>query len=316
MNPTRASGSGLLSLWHYHPLRVHIATVFTVVVFAACGVIAWSNHIQGKAIALGSAEDLIDRIESEAGTALKNLFAPVESLVALASVAPVTGAASLRERMPSLPAVAELLRRHPQLASFYIGYEDGDFFLVRPLPDDAARSEFGASPDAAFLVQSVEKRQPRFAFFDAGLRPVSEAVRPDYRYDPRGRPWYVQAMKSRDAVVTAPYVFFTTHEVGVTIARRAGNGRAVVGADVSLARISERLKQVRPTPSSELAMFDPDGNRVIAFSDPARLAAGAAGEKPMLAGIGEVSPVLAAVAGDSSGFAGTRRFERDRKSVV
>ena len=307
MSQTSSRKPGLLSLWHRHPLRVHIATVFTAVIFAACGVIAWSNHIQGKAIVLGSAEDLIDRIDNEAGTALKNLFAPVESLVALASVAPVTGAASLRERMRSLPAVAELLRRHPQLASFYIGYDDGDFFLVRPLPDDAARNDFGASPDAAFLVQSVEKRRPRFAFLDAALRPVSDAARPDYRYDPRGRPWYVQAMKARATVVTAPYVFFTTRQVGVTIARRAGNGRAVVGADVSLARISERLSQVRPTPSSQLAMFE--GSRVIAFSDPARLAAGASGEKAVLAEIGEVSPVLEAVAADSTGFTETRRFE-------
>src|SRR5215472_17053649 len=309
MNPIRPSGPTFLALWHRHPLRVHIATVFTFVIFAACGVIAWSNHIQGKAIVLGSAEDLIERIDSEAGAALNNLFAPVESLVALAAVAPLTDAQSLSERMRSLPAAAELLRRNPQLASFYVGYDTGDFFLVRPLPDEGARKEFGGPPDAAFLVQSIEKGRLRFAFFDAALRSVSDAARPDYRYDPRGRPWYLQAMKSREAVATPPYVFFTKREVGLTIARRAGNDRAVVGADVSLARISERLKQVRPTPSSQLAMFDPDGNRVIAFSDPDRLAASAAGEKAVLARIGDVSPVLQAVATDPAAFAGTHRLE-------
>ena len=308
MTPIRRSGPALLSLWHRHPLRVHIATVFTAVIFAACGLIALSNHIQGKAIVLGTAEDLIERIESEAGAALSDLFAPVESLVALAAVAPVASAASLRERMRSLPAATELLRRNTQLASFYVGYDTGDFFLVRPLPDDGARKEFGAPPDAAFLVQSIEKGRPRFAYFDAALRPLSDAARPDYRYDPRGRPWYMQAMKRREAIVTPPYVFFTKREVGLTIARRAGNGRAVVGADVSLARISERLKQVRPTPSSQLAIFDPAGNRVVAFSDPTRLAASATGEKAVLARIGEVSPVLEAVATDSAGAAGTHRL--------
>ena len=161
MTPTHPSGSGFLSLWHYHPLRVHIATVFTAVIFAACGLIAWSNPIQGKAIVLGAAEDLIDRIDNEAGTALKNLFAPVESLVALTAVAPVSGAASLRERLRSLPAAAELLRHNPQLASFYVGYDNGDFFLVRPLPDDGATKEFGAPPGSAYLVQSIEKGPSR-----------------------------------------------------------------------------------------------------------------------------------------------------------
>src|SRR5215471_9225919 len=312
MTPTRPSGP-VLSLWHRHPLRVHIATVFTVVIFAACGVIAWSNHIQGKAIVLGAAEDLIDRVAVDADNTLKNLFEGVETTVTWASVAPLTAAGSLRDRMPSLPTLAEVLRRRPQIAAVYVGYDTGDFFLVRALRDDASRKEFGAPSDAAFLVQSVERRGgsivPRLALFDASLRHVSDVARSDYRFDPRQRPWYIEAKSTRDAIVTAPYVFFTTRQVGLTIARRAGNGRAVVGADVSLLRISERLNQVRLTPSSQLAIFNSEGNRVIAFSDPARLAAGAAGEKTMLAGIGEVSPVLQAVAGDPAGFDGTRRFE-------
>ncbi|HZT62402.1 MAG TPA: HD domain-containing phosphohydrolase [Burkholderiales bacterium] len=313
MTQTSSQGSGPLALWHRHPLRVHIATVFTTVIFAACGTIAWSNHVQGKRIVLGAAVDLIDRIEVEAGTALDSLFEPVETVVTWASVAPLTSAGSLRERMSSLPTLAEVLKRRPQVAAVYVGYANGDFFLVRALRDDASRKEFGAPRHAALLVQSLERRrgaiEPRFMIFDSALQRISGSTPREYRFEPRGRPWYVEAMKARDAVVTAPYVFFTTRQVGLTIARRAGNGRAVVGADVSLSRISETLSRIRPTPSSQLAVFDPAGNRVIAFSDPARLAAGAAGEKAVLAGIGEVSPVLEAVAADAPRFAETTRFE-------
>src|SRR3974390_2248738 len=267
MTQTPLSGRGFLSLWHRHPLRVHIATVFTAVIFAACGVIAWSNHVQGKAIVLGAAEDLIDRVSVDADTALKNLFEGVETTVTWASVAPLTAAGSLRERMVSMPTLAEVLKRRPQIAAVYVGYDNGDFFLVRALHDEASRQEFGAPGDAAFLVQSIERRggacEPRFALFDAALRHVADVSRPDYRFDPRERPWYLQAKSARDAIVTAPYVFFTTRQVGLTIARLAGNGRAVVGADVSLQRISERLNQVRPTPSSHLAIFEPAGNRGV-----------------------------------------------------
>src|SRR5215831_2132800 len=309
MTPNRPSGPTLLSLWHRHPLRLHIATVFTAVIFAACGAIAWSNHIQGKAIVLGSAEDLIDRVSVDADNALKNLFEGVETTVTWGSVAPLAAAGSLSERMRSLPTLAEVLRRRPQMAAVYVGYDDGDFFLVRPLRDEVSRKEFGAPPNADFLLQSIERSRRRFVYFDASLRPVSDAARPDYRYDPRSRPWFAQAMKGPDAIVTPPYVFFTKREVGLTIARRSRNGNAVVGADVSLQRISERLSQARPTPSSQLAMFDPDGKRVIAFSDPARLAASASGENAVLAGIGEVSSVLEGVAANPTHFASTRLFE-------
>jgi HD-GYP domain-containing protein (c-di-GMP phosphodiesterase class II)/methyl-accepting chemotaxis protein len=312
MAQTRSHRPGLLSLWHRHPLRVHIATVFTAVILAACGLIAWSNHVQGRGMVLEAAEDLIDRIDNEASNALKNLFGPVESLVTWASFAPLSAAGSLGTRLPSLPALAEILKRRTQLAAIYVGYENGDFFLVRALRDEASRKEFGAPQEAAFLVQSVERRrdaiESRFALFDAALGNISNLPRSDFRYDPRTRPWYVQAMKAHEAIVTEPYVFFTTRQVGITIARRAANGRAVVGADVSLAQISERLKQVRPTPSSQLALFYPEGNRVIAFSDPERLAAGAAGEKAILAQIGDVSPVLGAVAADAASFAETTFF--------
>jgi HD-GYP domain-containing protein (c-di-GMP phosphodiesterase class II) len=215
--------------------------------------------------------------------------------------------------MPSLPALAEILKRQTQLDAIYVGYDSGDFFLVRALSDEASKKEFGAPQHAAFLVQSVELRRgvvrPRFALFDSALRHISDVPRPGYRFDPRSRPWYVQAMKARDVIATEPYVFFTTRQVGLTLARRAANGRAVVGADVSLAQISEKLKEVRPTPSSQLAMFYPQGNRVIAFSDPERLAAGAAGEKAVLAQIGDVSPVLGGIASDAASFAETTRFE-------
>src|SRR5262249_22193707 len=162
-------------------------------------------------------------------------------------------------------------------------------------------------------VQSIERQgasfRPRLELLDGSLRHIADVPQPDYRFDPRTRPWYVEAMKTSDAVATAPYVFFTTRQVGVTIARRAGNGRALVGADVSLLRISERLNQVRLPPSSQLAIVDPDGNRVIAYSDPARLAVSAAGEKAVLARIGEVSPVIEAIAADPARFSGATPFE-------
>ena len=312
MAQARSPRPGLLSLWHLHPLRVHIATTFTAVILAACGLIAWSSYVQGRDIVLEAAGDLIDRIDNEANTALENLFAPVESLVTWASFAPLSAAGSLDARMPSLPALAEILKRQTQLDAIYVGYDSGDFFLVRALSDDASKKEFGAPRHAAFLVQSVERRRgvvrPRFALFDSGLRHISDVPRPGYQFDPRGRPWYIQAMKARDVIATEPYVFFTTRQVGLTLARRTANGRAVVGADVSLAQISEKLKEVRPTPSSQLAMFYPQGNRVIAFSDPERLAAGAAGEKAVLAQIGDVSPVLGGIAADAASFEETTRF--------
>jgi len=45
----------MFSLWHHHSLQLHIATLFTVLIVIACGVIAWSNHVQGRKVVLGAA---------------------------------------------------------------------------------------------------------------------------------------------------------------------------------------------------------------------------------------------------------------------
>ena len=45
--------------------------------------------------------------------------------------------------------------------------------------------------------------------------------RPGYVFDPRTRPWFQLARGNDRPVLTEPYVFFTTREVGTTLAREA-----------------------------------------------------------------------------------------------
>jgi HD-GYP domain-containing protein (c-di-GMP phosphodiesterase class II) len=105
------------------------------------------------------------------------------------------------------------------------------------------------------------------------------------------------AAKANGQIKTAPYVFFTTQEVGVTLARRAA-GKAVIGADITLGAITAALARQRITPGTEIVLASADG-RVIAHPDAARvLRVGTApGESPRQAVLSEIgSPVLAALA--------------------
>jgi len=124
--------------------------------------------------------------------------------------------------MAALPALVDVLKRHRQIAAIYAGYENGEFLLVRPLRGAAARKLFDAPPNADFLYQITERRdgrlQTRIVLLDYGLAPISESTLPDYAFDARTRPWYLAALKTQSPVTTAPYVYFSTHEVGLTIA--------------------------------------------------------------------------------------------------
>ena len=295
-------GGGLLSLWRRHPLRVHIATMFLALLFVACGVITWTNYEHGRRIVLSSAADLFAQIEQRSEGDIERLRLPVATVVDLLSRGPLMDAETYAARRAHIPRLAEVLNRHQSIAAVYVGYHTGDFFLLRALRDEELRKLFDAPRHAAFLVQSIERRggaRPRFILLDAALNTISESTPADYKFDPRSRPWYTAAMRDTELVQTDPYVFFTTGAVGESMARRAEHGRAVVGADVRLQRMSEALARSRATPSTQLAIYDGSG-RVIAFSQPGHLVTPVSGGALALARISEISPALARAADSAS----------------
>lgn len=111
-------------------------------------------------------------------------------------------------------------------------------------------------------------------------------------FDPRTRPWFAAGAGS--VYVTKPYVFYTTHHLGITLSQRAPQG-SVFGVDLDLASISDRLASLRPTPSALAALAEPTGE-VLAFSDPSRLmlANGRAAGQPATVAQLDEPPLLAA----------------------
>ena len=95
-------------------------------------------------------------------------------------------------------------------------------------------------------------------------------MRPSYRYDPRSRPWYALAAERNTQVLTAPYLFFTTQEVGVTLSQPSEDGRAVIGLDVALTDLGQEIGELRLVPRTEIAVVDQD-RRVLAYPDMSRV---------------------------------------------
>ena len=139
------------------------------------------------------------------------------------------------------------------------------------------------------------------------LRIIAQRDAPNYRYDPRTRPWY-KAGRDRTHT-TPPYVFFTAKELGVTVSRRAAAG-SVFGVDLDLAGISTQLAALLPTPLSMAAIVQP-GGAVLAFSDPtafARLLHGASDAKVPMVGDLDAPQIAAALQSRSTGTTGQNTF--------
>lgn len=111
-----------------------------------------------------------------------------------------------------------------------------------------------------------------YYFYDAQLQLVERRNMPDYRFDPRERVWYQNALESTSTVFSDPYVFFTTREVGVSLSVQAANGQSAIGMDITLDDLGEGLADLRMSPGTEIALVDWRG-AVVAYSDMATLRA-------------------------------------------
>ncbi len=162
----------------------------------------------------------------------------------------------------------------PFLSSITFAYRDGNFVRLLALdPPDAARQSAPAGTRFVAHIITAEQAagpagQPAgvWRFYDGDMRTIAERpAATSLPRDPRQREWYLSAMSQPGQHVTAPYVFPSTGEVGVTASRKVAGVDAVIGLDLSLTDITRELDGLRPTPGTEVAIVDPAG-WVIAYA--------------------------------------------------
>lgn len=67
----------------------------------------------------------------------------------------------------------------------------------------------------------------------------------DKSYDPRERPWYVNASNISDVAITDPYISSTSGDLVVTISKKLADGSGVVGIDMSISKLAEIANSVK-----------------------------------------------------------------------
>ncbi|MCU7248631.1 HD domain-containing phosphohydrolase [Pseudomonas koreensis] len=278
------------------PLHVHISVMFTFLLLLTGVVLGLFNYRQTTQIILVSSEKLFSRIEQDVRVDLQATYEPIRHLLSLLAGNPATQAANLEQRLALLKPFSQSLADNPDLASLYVGYANGDFFMVRPLRTAALKTLVKAPDAAAYQVWSIEhdasgQARSQSVFFDQALTRIGEQDNPDDAYDPRLRAWFSDARQQSGQITTEPYVFFSTRNVGTTLARRSDEN-AVIGADLTLETLSATLVKHVVTPATEIALFDTDGN-AVAYPDSSRLVVD--DRTPRLAKAADLSPSLHAL---------------------
>lgn len=258
------------------PLKhVIAAIVVTAMLLLGVTVVVLGQIAARQTVLMTTAERLQDAgrlITEQTGRMLE----PARATLLQLSFDPLTAATDVEARLLRAFVLIEPLVANKLLSSLYVGSTNGDFVLARRIDSQSVRALVAAPERAAFLLQSVsggvegQARTGEYIFYDAALRIVERRAQPAYRFDPRTRPWYLEALNGSGAILSRPYVFFTTRQVGVSLSQQSRDGRAVVSVDVVLDDLAEHLAGMRFTPGTELALVDTE-RRVLAYPDMGRV---------------------------------------------
>ena len=107
-------------------------------------------------------------------------------------------------------------------------------------------------------------RQQRWLQWQDSRTQVSEELK-DQDYDPRARPWFTGAMAAAENQIhwTAPYVFQTTGDPGITVSLRftdkLSGKRIVVAFDVLLTDLSRFTRELAYSAHGQVALVTADG---------------------------------------------------------
>ena len=264
------------------PFEVVIASVVVTAMVLLTVLLVYQVGTGARQAIIDASDDSAQHISMLISERVHHIVDPADATLRLLAFDPIASATSLPARLRRLPVLVSLLEQNALLSAVFVGYSDGQFLLVRPLRNAALKARLEAPAEAAFLVQSMARERGaagaagaagltgRWNYYDAQLQLIDSSVRPAYRYDPRSRPWYAQAAERNAQVLTAPYLFFTTQEVGITLSQPSEDGRAVIGLDVALTDLGHEIGELRLVPRTEIAVVDQD-RRVLAYPDMSRV---------------------------------------------
>jgi adenylate cyclase len=297
---------------------VALGLIASLVIILAAALI-WFNFTQSRGNALAAGDDLLNQIAGKIHQRTRTVFDPLLVLAETVVLLPDIDRLPDFAPHPVTPFLVSAIEQHPQIQSAYLGFANGDFLMVSSIreTDDGIRAALDAPDEARFAIQVVRRsgdgrRIAFWSFWDVKRRLIGSKAPYEGAFDPRQRPWYRDAMAKPDPIVTDYYVFFTSGEVGVTVANSFdGEVPGVFGIDLDLTQVSDFLAEqleleltTRLGDSGALAALFTKSGRIVAVDGHASAAVPAAAQRSRdeLPTIGETrNEVLKALYGKLAG---------------
>jgi adenylate cyclase len=288
--PASSDARGSPSAWRTY---FGITSLLLAIVIALAGGIIWYNSKKSKELAMAAAERMMEEVGDNVVSHVKLLYDPIYAVIRIGSRVPELTSPAISEDPRARSLILRELRSYPQLLSIYVGFDNGDFFMITHIAGEnstAVRDAFHAPQEAVFANEIITAdaggdRKTRWVYLAENGDVIGRADPVPAEFDPRQRPWYDAAKHSETVELSNLYMFAISREPGFTISRSFGKETpGVIGADLATTDLARFLREQRITPASAAYIFTEKGE-VIASPGRAPIAK----ERPQ---VGQMSVAL------------------------
>ena len=242
-------------------MRVLVPVGSVIIMLAAILSITMFSYHNNRQEALALSEKLLEALDQRIATEVSTYLSPATDMVKL-------GADIIKHQNFNRHSYAieeqlaiDVLKNYPQLAVFSFGDTKGNFFMHKKMSDGSIHTKVIERKAEATLVTWLRR--------NSNGNVVKKETFNDDSYDPRIRPWYQGAVKTRQLFWTDVYSF-TDQKPGITASMQVigldGKIIGVVGLDIELEQLSTFLKNLKIGKKGRALLIDEQG-RLIAYPE-------------------------------------------------
>ena len=196
------------------PTYLGITGLLLFILVGLAGGIIWYNSKKSSELAIAAAQRLMQEADEKITDRIRLLYDPMYAIVGIASLVPGLTTPAIKDDPSAMALLLRALRIYPQILSLYVGFDNGDFFMVTHISGEKSatlRKALQAPADAVFANEIVTgnaagQRTVRWVFLGMDGAVVGSrdpAPRVSIPGSAPGMMWQSAAMWSSTAISTS-----------------------------------------------------------------------------------------------------------------
>jgi len=277
------------------PAKYGLTFAFTGLILVFAILLIFSSSLTTRSVLSRHARTIMENIASYTIDKAQGYLEPARKAASLTRSLSQSGIVSSASSANMAAYFRQQLALNPQFSGIYFGTVSGEFTMV---------SRYGVLAHGGLFTKYIRIRgdertvEKVYTSDDHLLRRELDPADP---YDPRTRPWFIQARDTDGLIWTPPYIFFTSQKPGVTTASPVYRGRdfvGVVGVDIEIDELSNFISRLRVSENGRAFILSRDGS-IIAYPDLGKIRHANGSDRVRLAHINELDDPVARQAFES-----------------